>query len=166
MSINRTLVRPEYVVVVVCVLTAAGCSQRVPLANVSSQATEALRAAFPDATMEQVDSEYKNGVGIYEARLTRADQVMDVTVSHEGTIIEVESTVAMSDTPKAVADAISAAAETGTITKIEKVELRGAVRSGRIVCFDTPQMFYEVKYRKWGIIREVKVAPDGSPFKP
>jgi hypothetical protein len=61
-----------YVGAVLCVLTAAGCSQRVPLANVSSQAAEALKTAFPDASMEQVDSEYKNGVGIYEARLARA----------------------------------------------------------------------------------------------
>jgi DNA-binding response OmpR family regulator len=27
-------------------------------------------------------------------------------------------------------------------------------------------MFYEAKYRKWGIIREVKVAPDGNPSSP
>jgi hypothetical protein len=48
---------------------------------------------------------------------------MDVTVSHEGTIIEVESTVAMSDTPKAVADAISAAAETGPLPRSRKWSL-------------------------------------------
>ncbi len=94
--------------------------------------------------------------------MKQGDREMEVKLSFDGVIIEVETKMAMSEVPKAVAEAITAAAKGAEVIEVEKVELMGKIKSGKVVKLDKPKVFYEAKYRKWGIPVEIKVAPDGS----
>ena len=145
-----------------CLLLAAGCSQNIELAQVTPEAKKVLETRFPEATITEVESEYAWGLKVYEAELKQGDREMDVKLSLDGKIIEVETQVSLSEVPKAAAETITEAAKGGEVTKIEKVELLGKIKSGKVVKLDEPKIFYEAKYRKWGIPVEVKVAPDGS----
>ncbi len=149
-------------VTVTCLLLAAGCSQTVELSNVSPAAKTALKTAYPEASITEVESEFAWGTKVYEAELKQGDRQIDVKLSFDGEIIEVETKMSMSDVPKAVAEAITEAAKGAEVTGVEKVELMGKIQFGKIVKLDEPKVYYEAEYRKWGIPVQIKVAPDGS----
>jgi len=143
-------------------LLAAGCSQKIELSQVTPEAMAALKKTFPEATVTEVEREQAWGMKVYEAELKQGDKEMDVKLSLDGAIIEVETELSMSDVPKAVAEAIAKAAKGSKVTEVEKVELLGKIKSGKVVKLDKPKIFYEAEYRTLGIPVEIKVAPDGS----
>ncbi len=139
-----------------------GCSQRVDLAMTAPQAAEAIKSAFPDATLVKATREPKAGLKTYEATLMRDGRTTDVLVSAEGALIEIENQVSLEEVPAPAADTIKGIVGKGRITRLEKVEHRYALESCQMTRIDPPSVFYEVKYRKWGIRDEAQVNPDGS----
>ena len=139
-----------------------GCSQTVDLGAAAPQAAQALRSAFPDAQLVKASSEPEGGVQAYEATLMRDNRSIDVHVTPDGTLIEVETEVAIADVPAPVAETVKKLVGDGQMTKLEKVEVRGKAESGKIAPIDPPTIFYEVKFRKWGLPGEEQIAPDGT----
>ena len=145
-----------------CLLMAAGCSQTVDLNQVSPPAANALKTAFPDASVGEATLESGGELKLYEVKLTRGQQAMEATVSADGQIVEVESEVALSDVPDPVEDAVTKAVGDGKLFKLEKVEHRGKVQGGKVTMLDQPEVFYEAKYMRWLIMHETEWAPDGT----
>lgn len=147
---------------VMCLVLAAGCSQTVDLNQASPPAAEAVKKAFPAASITKVTVESGEPSKSYEVGLTEGEQVMEVTVSEDGFIIEAETVVALSDAPAPVREAVMKAVGDGKLFKLEKVEHRGRVRDGKFVPIDPPEVFYEAKYMRSLIMHEVEWAPDGT----
>jgi len=148
--------------ILVGLLAAAGCSRNVSLDREAPQAAEAVKAAFPAATITGASAEQKSGLTLYEVHLTQGSRELDVTASAQGQIIEVETTVSLSEVPDPAQQAIADAIKDATLLKLEKVEHRGVAEGGKIIMLDRPDAFYEAKYRRWGIMHEVQWAPDGK----
>jgi hypothetical protein len=148
--------------IVMYLVLAVGCSQTVDLDRVSPPAASAVKTAFPAARVAKTTVESGGALKLYEVELTEGQRTITVTVSAEGTIVEVETTVTPGEVPKPVEDALTKATRDGTLIKLEKVEHRATVLGGRITMLDKPEIFYEAKYRKWGIMHEVQWAPDGT----
>jgi hypothetical protein len=145
-----------------CLILAAGCSQMVDLNQVSPSAAEAVKKAFPAASVDETVAESDGALKLYEVELTEGQREVTVTVSAEGTIIEVETVMALNEVPKPVEEAVTKAVGDGKLDKLEKVEHRGKVRAGKIEMLDTLDVLYEAKYWRWWIRHEVQWNPDGS----
>ena len=139
----------------------AGCAaEKHPI--LSSAAVESIKAAFPNATIGEVEAEKEDGLDLLEVELTLDGKEIEVTVSPDGVIVEVETEVAMKDLPKAVADAIAKAAAGAKVEEIEREETRAVVRDGKLVKLDQPKITYEAEFLKDGKEVEVEVAADGT----
>ncbi|MBI4579683.1 MAG: hypothetical protein HY718_08280 [Planctomycetes bacterium] len=137
-----------------------GCS--LDLNTAAPQAAEAVEAAFPNARLVKASSELEGGLRVYEATLTEDGRTTDVLLTAEGTIIEVETEVDLTDLPSTAAERLRTIVGDGKMTKLEKVEVRARVETGSVVPLDPPSIFYEVKYWRGGLPGEKKVGADGG----
>ncbi|MFH1732184.1 MAG: PepSY-like domain-containing protein, partial [Planctomycetota bacterium] len=113
-------------------------------------AANAVKAAFPGATVSEIERENENGVLLYEVELKQNGAEIDVKVMADGTIVEVESKIAAKDLPAAVAKAVEKAAPGATIKEVERKEIRAALKAGKVVKLAKPEVVYEVEVVKDG----------------
>jgi hypothetical protein len=146
----------------ICLVLAAGCSQTVNLNQVSPPAAEAVKKAFPAASITKATLESGGAPKLYEVGLAEGEQVMEVTVSDDGFIVEAETVMALTEVPAPVREAVTKAVGDGKLLKLEKVEHRGRCREGKITPIDPPEVFYEAKYLRWAVMHEVAWTPDGA----
>lgn len=137
-----------------------GCATSLPRA-----AADAVKAAFPQASIEEVGLDKEDGIDLYEVELRQNGEETEVTVSPDGVIVEVETEVFLKDLPKAVADAITKAAAGAKVEEIKREETRAVVRAGKLVKLDQPRITYEAEFRKDGKELQIELAPDGTILK-
>jgi uncharacterized membrane protein YkoI len=139
---------------------AAGCAPSLPPA-----AADAVKAAFPQARIVEVEQEKEDGVTVYEVELRQDGKEVEITVSPDGVIVEVETQIPEAELPKAVAQTIAKVAGGAKVEEIEREETRAVVRDGKVVKLDEPRITYEAEFRKDGRETEVEIAADGSVLK-
>ena len=137
-----------------------------------SAAAEAIKAAFPDAKIEEVEVEEEEGVTLYEVELEQGDVEMEVEVAPDGTIVEIETEIAQKDAPEAALQAIQAAAPDAEIEEVEKIEIRAETKKAegdkpaQLVKLDKAKIVYEAELKKDGKEGEITVAADGKVVEP
>jgi len=142
-------------------LIISGCqpSTKVADAPIESQ----IKESFPNASVVSTKSKLKHFTVVKEVKLSDGGKEVEVRVAKDGSILKVETEVALSDVPKPVADAIAAETKGREVLEIEKVERRATIKAGKAQKLDTPEVYYEVEYRGvLGIKTEIKLTPDGS----
>jgi uncharacterized membrane protein YkoI len=125
-------------------------------------AADAINAAFAGATIGEVKLEDEDGVKLYEVELKVKDAEIEVSVSADGIIAEVETEITVEALPKVVADALAKAAEGGKIEEVTKEEQRAAVKDGKLVKLDTPTIKYCAEVVKGDKKMKVEIAADGK----
>ena len=137
-----------------------------------SAAAEAIKAAFPEAEIEEVEVEQEDGVTLYEVELEQGDVEMEVEVAPDGTIVEIETEIAQKDAPEAALQAIQAAAPDAKIEEVEKIEIRAEIKKAegdkpaQLVKLDEAKIVYEAELEKDGKEGEITVAADGKIVEP
>ena len=137
-----------------------------------SAAADAIKAAFPEAEIEEVEVEEEDGLTLYEVELEQDDMEMEVEVAPDGTSVEIETEIAQKDVPEAALQAIQAAAPDAKIEEIEKVEIRAEVKksplapAAQLVKLDEAKIVYEAELEKDGKEGEITVAADGKVVEP
>jgi len=126
------------------------------------KAAKAVKKAFPNAKIVDTELENENGVKLYEVTVVDDDRRFEVTVSPQGTLVEIENDVPVKDLPGPVVKTVAKHAKGGRITEAEKVEARAVVKAGKLVKLDKPRTFYEIEVRKGGKELEINVLPDGT----
>jgi uncharacterized membrane protein YkoI len=135
-------------------------------------AAAAVKAAFPNAKIDEVEVEEECGVKVFEVELEEGKAEMEVEVTADGCILSVETEVELKDVPAPAAKAIQAAAEGATIGEIEKEEIRAEIKKGengaapKIVKLDAAKVVYEAKLTKGDQVGEIEVAADGTVIQP
>ena len=108
--------------------------------------------------------EKEAGINLYDIEFK--DDKGEIEVAEDGTVMDLATIVAMTDVPKAAAEAISKAAEGASIKEIEKSEIRAEIKKegekGTIVALDHPRYVYEAELSKGNERGEIQVAPDGK----
>jgi len=130
--------------------------------ELTKAAANAINAAFPGATIEKVKLEDEDGVKVFEAELKVKDAEIEVTVSQDGVIVEVETEITVEALPKVVADALAKAADGGKIEEVTKEEERATVKDGKLVKLDTPTIKYSAEIVKGDKKMKVEIAADGK----
>jgi hypothetical protein len=145
-------------VVVVVVLVAwagAGKHKEVSLPGPVKAAIEAL---YPQATIEESELE-EEGIKVYEVELEQEGKEVELTIAPDGTVMEKESEVALSDVPAAVQAAIVRAAEGAEIDEVTEEVTYWVVTLKKL---EAPQTTYEAEVIKDGKETEIEVGADGS----
>lgn len=136
--------------VALCLVTALAPARRASAARndrtLPAEVESAIRQAFPEATIRSFGRERENGVLYYEVNLSQDDKRMEVEVSPDGLIGEIEAKVALADVPEDVQPRIVAATRGMRIRRIELHERRGRAEGGKFVPLASPTIKYEVKY--------------------
>jgi hypothetical protein len=102
------------------------------------------------ATIRGFTTEMEGGKRLYEVELTVSGHAKDISMDEQGTIIEVEEQLSLESLLPAVKDALTKAAGSGTITRVESL-----TKNGRLVA-------YEAVVKTGTKRSEIQVGPDGK----
>lgn len=133
--------------------------------ELSKPAEDAIKQAFPGAVIDEVDSEREHGVFYYEAEIKYKGDKLEVEVSPDGIIGEVEGKVNFKNLPQPVKTTARKYLKNAKIRWVEKHERRGTASAGSWVPLAKPIMYYEVKYKLRGKKRSIFIYEDGTLVK-
>ncbi len=80
--------------------------EKVPLDKLPAKVKDAVKAKFPDAEFVSASKEIEDKVLLYEVKIKSKKQTIEVTVTEDGKIVEIEAAIAPGDLPKAVVDSL------------------------------------------------------------
>ena len=141
--------------VMVCVVAYAAKHKEISLPDAVKAAVSAM---YPQAAIEKTEME-KESLPVYSMELKQNGHVFELTVAPDGTIVDSESVVALSELPDAVKAAIAKAAEGATVKEVKKEVTYWVVR---LVKLDKPNTTYEAELVKDGKELTVEFAADGT----
>jgi len=104
------------------------------------------------ATVKGYASEVEHGQLQYEVELMTNGRSKDVTISKEGSVLEVEEETALDALPAAVREALQKKAGSGKITKVESITKHDVL------------VAYEAQVHTGKKHSEIQVGPDGKPL--
>jgi len=128
---------------------------------------EAIKADFPDAQIDTVEVSEEAGITLYDIEFK--DDMGEIEVAQDGTVIDITTIITMEEIPEAAAKVLLMAAEGCTIKRLEKSEVRSEIKveeeEGTIVKLDSPRYIYEAELLKDDQIGEIEVDADGNIIK-
>jgi uncharacterized membrane protein YkoI len=105
-----------------CLFTVAQADEeKVPLDKVPKAVVEAVKTRFPDAKLESAEKETKDDKTVYEIAIKNKNQKIEVTLTADGKIVEIEKQIAASDLPKTVSETLAAKYPKADFKVIEEV---------------------------------------------
>jgi hypothetical protein len=104
------------------------------------------------ATIREFSTEKENGQTLYEVEMTVNGHSKDISMTPDGSIVEIEEQVAMDSLSPEVKAGLQAKAGKGKILKVESLTKKGKV------------VAYEAKVETNGKKSEIQVGPDGKPL--
>lgn len=102
-------------------MVALADEEKVPLDKLPKAVSEAVKKRFPDAKMLSAEKETDNGKTVYEVAVKDKGQNIEVTLTPEGDITEIEKQIEAKDLPKAAAEALEKKYPKATYKMIEEV---------------------------------------------
>jgi hypothetical protein len=106
----------------IVVLTAVRADEeKVALDKLPKAVTNAVKAKYPKAKLVSAEKETEGGKTVYEVSIKEKGQNIEVTLTPEGTITEIEKQIAEKDLPKDVVAALQAKYPKATYKMIEEV---------------------------------------------
>jgi len=125
---------------------------------------EAIKADFPDAQIDTVEVSEEAGITLYDIEFK--DDMGEIEVAQDGTVIDITTIITMEEIPEAAAKVLQMAAEGCTMKRLEKSEVRSEIKveeeEGTIVKLDSPRYIYEAELMKDDQIGEIEVDADGK----
>jgi hypothetical protein len=132
--------------------------------DLTPEALAAVQELFPTASIVGIGREREHGVRYYEVAVRDGDERIEIEVTADGTVGEIESMVAISDVPAAVRSGIESLTTGVSVMHVERHEIRGVPRGDVFVPVDPPLIAYEVEYQVDGVWKEVARGADGDPL--
>lgn len=131
--------------------------EKIPLQDVPRAVLDAVKTRFPNGEIKSAEKEVEDGQTSYEIALRDGGHAIDVALSANGAIVEIEKEIAVKDVPKPVASAVAAKYPGATIRKAEEIV---AYKGGK------EEKSYEVVVAESGKKSvEVKLSADGKIVK-
>jgi hypothetical protein len=140
-----------------CISVACADEVKVELKDVPKAALDAVKVKFPKAELTGAVKETEEGKTTYEIALKDKGQKIDVALTADGKITEIETEIAAKDLPDAVSSAIESKYPKATIRKAEQItEIDGAkeLKNYEVVVVTEAKKSLEVK-----------VSPEGKILK-
>jgi uncharacterized membrane protein YkoI len=132
--------------------------EKVPLDKVPKAVIKAVKARFPDATLTKAEKETEDGKTVYEIAIKNKKQNIEVTLTPDGTIVEIEKQIAAKDMPKTVLKALEDKYPKATYKMIEEV-IKVKDKEEKLAYYEVLLVTAEKKKL------EVSVTPEGKISK-
>lgn len=150
------MMRNCLVAVVAGVLLLAGSAsaqeKKIKRSDLPPAVEKTVAAQSTGATIRGFSTEKENGQTLYEAEMTVNGHSKDISMTADGSIVEVEEQVAFDSLSPAVKAGLQAKAGNGKILKVESL-----TKKDKLVA-------YEAQVETNGKKSEVQVGPDGKPL--
>jgi len=136
-AITLTRVTLVAIVLLLSSLSAMAQESKVSEKDVPQAVIAAFKASYPNATVKGYAKEKENGKLFYEIESKDGATMRDVLYNPDGTVAEVEETVAATDLPAAAQQLIQSKYPKAVVTKAEKttqgdkVEYEVSARQGK-----------------------------------
>jgi uncharacterized membrane protein YkoI len=136
-------------------LLASGASaqeKKIKRSDLPPAVEKTVAAQSAGATIHGFSTEKENGQTLYEVEMTVSGHSKDVSMTADGSIVEVEEQVALDSLSPEVKAGLQAKAGDGKILKVESL-----TKKSKLVA-------YEAKVETNGKKTEIQVGPDGKPL--
>lgn len=135
-----------------------------PEVEIPATVREVMHSRFPDAEIDSVEVVEEHGITLYDIEFM--DNLGEIEVAADGTILDVATIIAMEDLPLSAAEAIQKATTGMTVLRLEKSEIHSEFKmEGErtvLVLLDAPRYVYEAEVKKDGKTGEITVDADGN----
>jgi len=132
--------------------TSSAQEKKIKRSDLPPAVEKTVAAQSAGATIKGFSTEKENGQTLYEAEMTVNGHSKDISMTADGSIVEIEEQVAMDSLSADVKTGLQAKAGKGKILKVESL-----TKKGKLVA-------YEAKVDTNGKKSEVQVGPDGKPL--
>ncbi len=132
--------------------TSSAQEKKIRRSDLPPAVEKTVAAESAGATIKGFSTEKENGQTLYEAEMTVNGHSKDISMTADGSIVEIEEQVAMDSLSADVKAGLQAKAGKGKILKVESL-----TKKGKLVA-------YEAKVDTNGKKSEVQVGPDGKPL--
>jgi uncharacterized membrane protein YkoI len=132
--------------------TASAQEKKIKRSDLPPAVEKTVAAESTGATIKRFSTEKENGQTLYEAEMTVNGHRKDISMTADGSIVEIEEQVAFDSLPADVKAGLQAKAGKGKVLKVESL-----TKKGKLVA-------YEAKVDTNGKKSEVQVGPDGKPL--
>jgi len=131
---------------------ASAQEKKIKRSDLPPAVEKTVAAQSEGATIKGFSTEKEKGETLYEAEMTVNGHSKDISMTADGSIVEIEEQVAMDSLSADVKAGLQAKAGKGKILKVESL-----TKKGKLVA-------YEAKVDTDGKKSEVQVGPDGKPL--
>ncbi len=138
--------------VLLLTVDASAQEKRIKRSDLPAGVEKTVQAQSAGATIRGFSTEKENGQILYEAELTVSGHSKDISMTADGTIVEIEEQVSLDALPAEVKAGLQAKAGNGKILKVESL-----TKKNKIVA-------YEAKVETNGKKTEIQVGPNGKPL--
>ena len=123
MNLNRLFVRLGLAASIVSLLSFSAIAQEVQVKKkqVPPAVLAAFKSAYPQATIRGFSREKENGKVYYEVESVEGETSRDVLYNPDGTVAEIEESIAVGDLPAAAPEALRAKYPGAVVTRAEKI---------------------------------------------
>jgi len=132
--------------------TSSAQEKKIKRSDLPPAVEKTVAAQSAGATIKGFSTEKENGQTLYEAEMTVNGHSKDISMTADGSIVEIEEQVAMDSLSADVKAGLQSRAGKGKILKVESL-----TKKGKLVA-------YEAKVDTNGKKSEVQVGPDGKPL--
>jgi len=132
--------------------SASAQEKKIKRSDLPPAVEKTVAAQSAGATIKGFSTEKENGQTLYEAEMTVNGHSKDISMTADGSIVEIEEQVALDSLSADVRTGLQAKAGAGKILKVESL-----TKKGKLVA-------YEAKVDTNGKKSEVQVGPDGKPL--
>jgi uncharacterized membrane protein YkoI len=109
-------------------IAAAAQEKKITAKDVPAAVISAFKTAYPNATIRGYAREKENGKVFYEIESREGTTTRDVLYNPDGTVAEIEESIAATDLPVEVQQALKEKFPKAVITKVEKTTAGDKVR--------------------------------------
>jgi len=132
--------------------TSSAQEKKIKRSELPPAVEKTVAAQSAGATIKGFSTEKENGQTLYEAEMTVNGHSKDISMTADGSIVEIEEQVVLDSLSADVKAGLQTKAGKGKILKVESL-----TKKGKLVA-------YEAKVDTNGKKSEVQVGPDGKPL--
>ena len=131
---------------------ASAQEKKIKRSDLPPAVEKTVAAQSAGATIKGFSTEKENGQTLYEVEMTVNGRSKDISMTADGSIVEIEEQVALDSLSSDVKAGLQTKAGKGTILRVEAL-----TKKGKLVA-------YEAQVETNGKKSEVQVGPDGKPL--
>jgi hypothetical protein len=154
---RRTVYVRTVVALVLLVAAAATSASSEALSGVAAAVVEKL---YPEGRVLDVVPEQEDGVELFEVLVQNGTTRVEIEITDDGQIGEIESLIALADVPSQARARLTAEIGDATLDRIERHERHARFSSGRVIRVAPPEVYFEAKVGG-AAPRSIAVSADG-----